>query len=274
MTNLSLALGSAAALSAPPPVGLLLRDWRQRRRMSQLDLALEAEISARHLSFVETGRAQPSREMLLHLAEQLDVPLRDRNVLLTAAGFAPVFAERSLDDPALDAARAAIDLVLRGHQPFPALAVDRHWSLISANRAALGLMAGVDEALLQPPVNVLRVSLHPRGVAPRIANLAEWRGHLLHRLRRQIDATGDATLSALHEELSAYPAPKGLRAHHKVSAIATPMQLKTEAGLLSFFSTITVFGTPVDITLSEIAIEAFFPADEATGDALRRMSEG
>lgn len=270
MTNLS-------ASASPPhdaalPVGQLLRDWRQRRRMSQLDLALEADISARHLSFVETGRAQPSRDMLLHLAEQLDVPLRDRNVLLAAAGFAPVFAERALTDPALGAARQAVELVLKGHEPFPALAVDRHWSLMYANRMASALMAGVDPELLTPPANVLRISLHPKGIAPQIANLAEWRAHLLTRLRRQIDSTGDAVLAALLEELSSYPAPKAGHGRNDPQAIAVPMQLRTPAGVLSFFSTITVFGTPVDITLSEIAIEAFFPADDATGEALRALA--
>ncbi|WP_342358385.1 helix-turn-helix transcriptional regulator [Terrarubrum flagellatum] len=265
-------LASPNAASAVPPVGHLLREWRQRRRLSQLDLALEADISSRHLSFMETGRAQPSREMLLHLAEQLEVPLRDRNVLLTAAGFAPVFAERSLLDPALTAARDAVELVLKGHEPYPAIAVDRHWLLSSANTPALMLMAGVDEELVKPPINVLRVSLHPKGLAPRIANLGEWRAHLLARLKRQIETTGDAVLSALLEELSSYPAPRERHGAREVSAIAVPLQLKSDAGIMSFFSTITVFGTPVDITLSEIAIEAFFPADQATGDILRRMS--
>ena len=172
-------------------VGEHLREWRLRRRLSQLDLALEADISTRHLSFLETGRAQPSRDMLLHLAEQLDVPLRERNVLLAAAGYAPVFRERSLEDPALAAARAAIDLVLAGHEPFPAIAVDRHWRLVSANKAVGLLLAGVDQDLLRQPVNVLRVALHPNGLAPRTVNLAEWRAHLLARLRRQIELTAD-----------------------------------------------------------------------------------
>src|SRR6516164_1267377 len=179
------------------PVGGLLRQWRQRRRLSQLDLACDAGISTRHLSFVETGRAQPSREMLLHLAEQLDVPLRERNVLLVAAGYAPVFRERSLEDPALAAARTAIDLVLAGHEPFPAIAVDRHWRLVSANKAVGVLLAGVDQDLLRQPVNVLRVALHPDGLAPRTVNLAEWRAHLLARLRRQIELTADPELIKL-----------------------------------------------------------------------------
>ena len=188
-------------------VGRYLREWRQRRRMSQLDLALEAEISTRHLSFVETGKAQPSREMVLNLCERLEVPLRDRNMLLVAAGYAPVFPQRALDDPALQQARKAVDLVLKGHEPYPALAVDRHWTLIAANRAVAPLLAGAQAALLAPPVNVLRLSLHPEGLAPRIVNLAEWRTHLLERLRQQIEITADAKLIALREELRGLPAP-------------------------------------------------------------------
>jgi transcriptional regulator with XRE-family HTH domain len=189
------------------PLGDHLRHWRRRRRMSQLDLALEAEISARHLSFIETGRSQPSRDMVLHLAERLDVPLRERNVLLVAAGYAPVFPERPLDDPALSAARATVDLVLKGHEPYPALAVDRHWMLLAANDAVMRLLAGTKPALLQAPVNVLRLSLHPDGLAPRIANLAEWRTHLLARLRRQIDVSADPVLVELMSELRGYPTP-------------------------------------------------------------------
>ena len=257
------------------PVGDLLREWRQRRRLSQLAFACDADISTRHLSFLETGRAQPSRDMLLHLAEQLDVPLRERNVLLTAAGFAPMFAERPLDDPALAAARRAIDLVLTGHEPYPALAVDRRWNLVTANKAVMRLLDGVDPAQLRPPVNVLRLSLHPQGLAPRIANLAEWRGHILARLRRQIDATGDAGLTELHRELAAYPAPAspGPRpAHADYGGVVIPLRLTTPCGELAFFSTITVFGTPVDITLSELALESFYPADAATAEALRAMA--
>ena len=178
MTNFGAMMGS------PQPVGDLLREWRQRRRLSQLDLAGEAEISTRHLSFVESGRAQPSREMVLHLADRLEVPLRERNVLLVAAGYAPVFRERQLADPVLASARQAIDLVLKGHEPYPALAVDRHWTMVASNAAVARLIAGADASLLQPPVNVLRLSLHPKGLAPRIANLTEWRAHLLERLRQ------------------------------------------------------------------------------------------
>jgi transcriptional regulator with XRE-family HTH domain len=259
------------------PVGDLLREWRQRRRLSQLDLASEAEISTRHLSFLETGRSQPSRDMVLHLAERLDVPLRERNLLLVAAGFAPVFPERPLQDPALEAARKAIDLVLAGHEPYPALAVDRHWQLVAANAAVTRLIAGADTSLLRPPVNVLRLSLHPEGLAPRIANYHEWRVHLLIRLRRQVDVTADPVLTDLLTELAAFPAPSGARPARPLRngdpAVVVPFQLSTDTGVLSFVSTTTVFGTPLDITLSELALESFFPADAATADALRRLAE-
>jgi transcriptional regulator with XRE-family HTH domain len=260
--------------SAALHVGDHLRLWRHRRRMSQLDLACEADVSSRHLSFIETGRSLPSRDMLLHLAESLEVPLREQNVLLVAAGYAPVFPERRLDDPVMQAARAAVELVLAGHEPYPALAVDRHWNLVTANRAVPPLLAGVDETLLRPPVNVLRLSLHPGGLAPRIANLAQWREHLLARLQRQADQTADPKLIALIEELRCYPAPcapHGPGPREAGPAIVIPLQLTTAGGTLSFFSTTTVFGTPVDITLSELALESFFPADVATAEALRRM---
>lgn len=248
-----------------------LREWRQRRRMSQLDLALEADISQRHLSFIESGRSTPSREMLLHLAERLGVPLRDRNPLLLAAGFAPVFAERALDDPALEPARRAIDMVLKGHEPFPAIAIDRHWRLVAANAAIAPLLQAVaDPSLLEPPINVLRLSLHPQGLAPVIANLAEWRAHLLDRLRQQISVSGDPVLEKLLKELLSYPAPEAAgESHADLAGIAVPLKLATNAGLLSFISTTTVFGTPVDITLSELAIETLFPADEETAAILR-----
>ena len=182
--------------STQTQIGDHLRNWRQRRRLSQLELAGDAEISTRHLSFLETGRAQPSREMVLRLAEQLDVPLRERNAMLIAAGFAPKFQERTLDHPSLKVARQAIDLVLAAHEPFPALAIDRHWTMVASNKAVAPLLGGIDAALLRPPVNVLRLSLHPQGLAPRIANLAEWRGHLLARLQHQVQATADETLTA------------------------------------------------------------------------------
>ena len=259
-----------------PSVGGLLRQWRQLRRMSQLDLACEADISTRHLSFVETGRAQPSREMLLHLAEQLAMPLRERNRLLMAGGYAPVFAERSLDDPAMSAARQAIGRVLAGHEPYPALAIDRHWTLVAANRALESLMAGVDPDLLKAPVNVLRLSLHPAGLAPRIANYWEWRAHILSRLRRQVELSGDPVLAGLLDELHSYAAPRGqdhcaaVPSSH--AGVIVPFELVTDDGILSFISTTTVFGTPIDITLSELALETFFPADQATADRLRRQA--
>lgn len=268
------------------PFGALLRVWRQRRRRSQLDLALDAEVSQRHLSFVESGRASPSREMVLRLAECLDVPLRGRNALLLAAGYAPLYAERPLDDPAMRPARAAVEAILRAHAPHPALAVDRHWHLVAANAAVSPLLAGVAEpALLAPPVNVLRLSLHPRGLAPRIANLPEWRAHLLERLRRQVEAGADPALAALLAELSALGAPPpgapppGGRADpahsaHPPGGIVVPLELDTAQGRLSLLSTTTVFGTPVEVTLSELAIEAFYPADEATAERLSLLQRG
>ncbi|HYF88276.1 helix-turn-helix transcriptional regulator [Azospirillum sp.] len=260
---------------AGPPVGALLRSWRQRRGLSQLDLACEADISTRHVSFLETGRSQPSRSMLIHLAERLDVPLRDRNALLVAAGFAPVYSEHSLDNPAMEAARKAVDLVLTGHEPFPALAVDRHWQLIAANRAVAPLLKGVAAELLTPPVNVLRLSLHPDGLAGRIGNWAQWREHVLSRLTRQIEASADPALVALRNELQGYPDPPsssddgGSEAGHHPDVVV-PLRLHTSLGLLSLFSTTTVFGTALDVTLSELAIEAFFPADAETAERLRR----
>ena len=256
-------------------MGDLLRQWRQRRRVSQLDLALEAEISPKHVSFIESGRAQPSREMIVRLAEHLDIPLRERNALLLAGGFAPVYAERSLDDPALASARAAVDLVLKGHEPFPAIAVDRHWSLVAANSAIGFMLEGVDPSLLAPPTNVLRVSLHPQGLGPRVANFVEWRAHVLERLRRQVDATNDAVLQDLLQELREYPTPEDAedqpRPARDYAGVVVPFELRTPAGVLAFFGTTTVFGTPVDITLSELAVEAFFPADDATARALRAL---
>lgn len=251
-------------------IGEHLRDWRQRRRLSQLDLACEAEISARHLSFLETGRAQPSREMILRLAEQLKIPMRERNVLLVAAGYAPIFSERSLDDPALSAARQAIEALLEGHKPYPAFALDRHWTVVASNRALQELYEGVAPELLEPPVNAMRLSLSPKGMAPNIVNLAEWRGHLLHRLHQQIDLTADPVLVALQRELLSYPAP-GERHEKRATDVVVPLKVKTRAGILSFISTTMVFGTPLDITLSEIAMESFYPADAETDRIVRAL---
>jgi transcriptional regulator with XRE-family HTH domain len=253
-------------------IGDHLREWRQRRHLSQLDLAGDAEISARHLSFVETGRAAPSREMVLKLAERLEVPLRERNVLLVAAGFAPAFPQRSLDDPALKSARAAIDLVLKAHEPNPALAYDRHWNLVTANRMVAPLLAGIPERLLGQPFNILRLAFHPEALAARTVNLAEWCGHLLERLHRQCEVTADPELLKLYQELKAYPIP-ARSAPLSADNVAIPLKLRSEGGeVLSFFSTTMVFGTPVDITLSELALETFFPADDLTARRMREMA--
>ncbi|HVI67326.1 MAG TPA: helix-turn-helix transcriptional regulator [Bradyrhizobium sp.] len=255
----------------PIHIGDHLREWRQRRHLSQLDLAGDAEISARHLSFVETGRAAPSREMVLKLAERLDVPLRERNVLLVAAGYAPAFPQRTLDDPALKAARQAIDLVLKAHEPNPALAVDRHWNLVSANRMVAPLLEGVPQRLLGQPFNVLRLSFHPEGLAPHTVNLAEWCAHLLERLHRQCEATADPELLKLYEDLKAFPIP-ARRAPLPTDNVAIPFKMRHEGDVLSFFSTTMVFGTPVDITLSELALETFFPADDFTAERMRKIA--
>jgi transcriptional regulator with XRE-family HTH domain len=251
------------------PVGPLLRDWRQRRRLSQLELASQAEVSSRHLSFVETGRAKPSREMVLHLCEQLDVPLRERNALLIAAGFAPVYRRTDLDAPEMASVREAIDQVLEGHEPYPAVVIDRRWNLVAGNDAVAVFINDVDPGLLEPPMNVLRLTMHARGLSKRIVNFAEYRHHLLTRLRREAMITGDDGLTALHAELMAYPAPHDVMAADSPLPVVMPLRLRTENGELSFFSTIATFGTAVDITIEELAIEAFFPADEATADYLR-----
>ncbi len=272
----STAPSSFHAAHLPPgaraPFGEHLRHWRQHRRLSQQGLALEAEISTRHLSYVETGRAQPSREMVLRLAERLSVPLRERNALLVAAGFAPMYQARPLDHPDLAAARQAVELVLKGHEPSPALAVDRHWNLVAANAVVPLLLDGVAPWLLEPPVNVLRLSLHPEGLGPRLANAGQWRAHLLHRLQQQISASADGELQALHDEIAAYPfAAHGAAASPVASHIAVPFELHTDLGTLSFISTITIFGTPVDVTLQELAVESFFPANAETQQALQRL---
>tara|TARA_R110000823_G_scaffold315701_1_gene450622 strand:+ start:3180 stop:4025 length:846 start_codon:yes stop_codon:yes gene_type:complete len=259
-------------------VGALLQAWRQRRRLSQLTLANEANISQRHLSFVESGRSVPSREMILHLAERLEIPIRERNTLFIAAGFAPVYPSRTLDDPALEAARGALELILAGHEPNPVIAVDRQWTLVIANRAASILLEGVTPMLLEPPLNVLRASLHPEGLAPRIVNYGEWRAHVVSRLMHQVEVTADTQLAALLDEIRSFPAPPGnnsFNANHADSLleIAIPLQLRTEHGTLSFISTTTVFGTAVDLTLSELTIESFLPADHFTSLYLREHCE-
>ncbi|MGK2872198.1 MAG: helix-turn-helix domain-containing protein [Alphaproteobacteria bacterium] len=255
-----------------------LKQWRSRRRLSQLKFSLESGISQKHLSFIEVGRSSPSREMVIHLSECLEIPLRERNTMLLAAGYAPLYPARELDDPTLQPARAAIRLLLKGHEPFPALAVDRHWTMIDANRVIPLLFTGLsDPALLTPPINVLRLSLHPNGLAPHIVNLSEWRMHLLRRLGHQINVTGDEVLMRLVDELQAYPCEVVRETFqptaHDYSDIFVPMELTTPLGRLSFFSTTTVFGTPLDVTLSELAIESFFPANEETRRILAEIDQ-
>jgi transcriptional regulator with XRE-family HTH domain len=257
------------------PFGEHLRAWRRRRRLSQLDLAEEAEISTRHLSYVETGRANPSREMVLRLTSTLDVPLRERNIFLTAAGYAPLYRESRLDDPALAGAKQAMDLILRCHEPFPALAIDQHWNLVAANRMVPLLLSGVDPRLLLAPMNVLRVTLDPRGLAPQIVNLTQWRTHLLERLGHQIAMTRDASLISLLAELRELPVPEtepSETLHGEHMGIAVPLKMRTHFGVLSFISTTTIFGSPTDVTLQELALETFFPLDDLTKQALQTLA--
>ncbi|RJL19940.1 helix-turn-helix domain-containing protein [Paracoccus siganidrum] len=264
-------------MNHPCPIGALLRDWRKRRGLSQMALSLDAGISQRHLSYVESGRARPSRDMVLRLAEELTLPLRERNAMLLAAGFAPAYPQRPFDAPGMEAARAAVTRILDGHLPHPALAVDRHWTLLAANEALALLLEGVPDRLLQPPVNVLRLSLRPEGLAPRILNFGEWRAHVLARLAHEAAASADPVLDALLEELRACPIPPGATAAPRgidPAAIVVPLRIASPAGPLSFISTTTVFGTAVDVTLSEITIEAFFPADRDTAEIMAaRMSD-
>jgi len=269
--------------TTPAAFGDILREWRRRRRLTQIELAAAAEVSARHVCFLETGRAKPSREMLLRLAEHLEVPPRERNALLNAAGFSGLFTEQPFAGAGLDVVRQAIDAVLKGHEPYPAFAVDRHWTLVASNGGFRPFLAGIDATLLQPPVNVLRLTLNPRGLGRRLANYQQWRSHVLDKLRRQIGASGDPLLIELLNEIRDYDladspvsdcAPAAGEDWHK---LVVPFQLLTESGTLSFYSTTTIFGTPTDITLSELSIESFFPADQATANALlglaRRQTE-
>ena len=257
--------------TAPRPAfGALLRQWRQRRRVSQLDLAIAADVSARHVSFLETGRSRPSREMVLRLAERLEVPLRDRNPLLLAAGFAPSYPRRALDDPAMAPVREAVAAILDGYEPYPALVVDRGWTLVAANAGVAPLTAAAAAHLREPPVNVLRLSLHPEGRAPHIGNLALWRGHVRGRLAREAAAAGDAGLAELLSELTRYPG--GVEPAGPDQAGAVPLRIRLGGQELAFLSTVTTFGTALDITAAELSIEAFLPADPATAAAVRRSS--
>jgi transcriptional regulator with XRE-family HTH domain len=262
-----------AVAITPQEFGELLRQWRQRRKLSQLELALDTAISTRHLSFMETGRSKPSREMVARLVEKLDVPFRERNAWLLAAGYAPLFAERPLADEEMQPARSVLDRFLRAHEPYPALVIDRHHNLLVANDALGALTEGCAPELLEPPVNAIRVALHPHGMAPRTVNLGEWSAHLLARLRREAAITGDPFLEALHAEAAGYP---GVRrelpaAGAAGAGIVVPLRLREGKRELAFISTLTTFGTPVDITVSELAIEAFYPANAET--AMRMLHE-
>lgn len=266
-----------STMAASSTVGTLLRDWRRRRGLSQLDLALDAEVSARHLSFVETGRARPSPELLLHVAEHLQVPLRERNTLLLAAGYAPMYRESSLDALDMAPVRAALEKIIGAHEPFPAIAVGRHWNIVHANRPALAVLGAlVSPELLKPPVNALRVSLHPEGLAPHITNFAEYSNHLMLRLRRQAALSADPGLEVLYEELAGYPGVARDRslAAEAASLLFVPLALQIPGGPeLRLFSTIATFGTALDITVSELSIEQFFPADEPTAEALQAIAK-
>jgi transcriptional regulator with XRE-family HTH domain len=257
-----------AVATAPTPIGELLRAWRQRRNLSQLELALGADVSSRHVSFLETGRARPSRGMVIRLAEELEVPLRERNSLLLAAGYAPVYDQRPLDAPEMAPVRQAIDRFLRAHEPYPAVVVDRYHNLVASNDALELLLEGVAPELLEPPANAMRVALHPRGMAPRTLNLAEWSAHLLQRLRRETQITGDPELARLYDELVAYPGVEVAPHQPDVQPadIVLPLRLLDVDGTseLAFFSTLSTFGTAADITLAELAIEAFYPANART----------
>ncbi|HEV7158597.1 MAG TPA: helix-turn-helix transcriptional regulator [Caulobacteraceae bacterium] len=256
----------------PQRAGDHIREWRQRRRMSQLELALEADISTRHLSFVETGRAQPSRRMILALADRLDIPMRERNRVLMAGGFAPQFPERDLAAPEMSGARQVIDVVLKGHLPYPAFAVDRRWNILASNQALPRIYEGVAEELLTPPVNGLRLSLHPRGMAPRIINLGEWRAAILARVRSQMAASGDADLAELYAELKSYGEEDDIPDASGRDGPLIPFRLASEVGPLSFLTTTMVFDSPLDVTLSELIIECFFPADAETATRVRAMT--
>jgi transcriptional regulator with XRE-family HTH domain len=265
------------ATRRPVRAGDLLRDWRRRRRLSQLDLANLAEVSARHLSFVETGRSKPSRELILHLAHHLDVPLRDRNQLLLAGGYAPAHSEMPLEAEPMEPVRQALDQILTGHEPFPAAILNQRWDLISANSATMAIFGTMlTPELLEPPSNVIRASLHPDGLAPYITNFAEYSDHMLTRLHRSALLARDSSLMELYEEVSSYPnvATGPSRLVEESSFLFVPLRLRTEQGELAFFSTIATFGTALDVTLAELAIESFFPADAATAAVLQGTDTG
>ncbi|MEU9169576.1 helix-turn-helix transcriptional regulator [Streptomyces sp. NPDC048420] len=262
--------GMAAPAGTPTHQGIgpLLRAWREQRRVSQLELALRADSSARHISFVETGRSRPSEEMVLRLAEHLDVPVRERNALLLAAGYAPRYPETPLDDPALDAVREGIERLIQGYEPYPALVFDASYHVVAANRGIMMLLDGIPESLLRPPLNTMRLTLHPQGLSPRIRNLREWRGHLLHQMERQMALRRSESLRELYEEVAAYPVPEpesdGPQLTEPAPYFALPMRIEHEGRTLSFISSTATFNTPMDVTVAELAIETFLPADPAT----------
>ncbi|MDX2592323.1 MULTISPECIES: helix-turn-helix domain-containing protein [Streptomyces] len=270
------ATGPSVSAAAPSDkgVGPLLRSWRERRRISQLELALRADSSARHISFVETGRSRPSEEMVLRLAEHLDVPVRERNALLVAAGYAPRYPETPLDDPALDALRDGVERLIQGYEPYPALVVDAGYTVVAANRGIAMLLEGVDEELLAPAPNAMRLTLHPRGLAPRIRNLREWRGHLLAQMEREIALHRSDALRSLYEEVAGYPVPEEAvddEPAEPVAYFALPLRIEHGGRVLSFVSSISTFNTPMDVTVAELAIETFLPADPATAKYLRTV---
>ncbi len=252
----------------------MLRDWRQRRRLTQLDLSVAADVSTKHLSFLENDRADPSREMVLDLAEHLDVPLRERNVLLNVAGFAPAYPRRPLDAPEMRAVKRAVDQVLQGHEPYPAIAVDRYWNILAMNAPAALFAQDVDPEVLGPRPNSYRIGLHPGGLAPRIVNFPEFAHHLLGRLRHDAEVSADPELMALLDEVEAYPTVRELpRATVDPKAVVVPVRLRHPLGELALFTTIATFGTPVDVTVDELALETFFPADTRTAQRLQRLAE-
>ncbi|MEU8842134.1 helix-turn-helix domain-containing protein [Streptomyces roseus] len=262
-------------MNSTPSVGALLRTWRERRGISQLELAGRADSSSRHISFIETGRSRPSKEMVLRLADHLDVPVRERNTLLLAAGYAPHYAQTPLDDPSMGTLREGLERLLTGYEPYPALVVDAVYDVVAANRGIAMLLDGLPEHLLLPPLNAMRITLHPQGLAPRIRNLGEWRGHLLAQMERQIALSRSEPLRALYEEVSGYPvdtgpqlAEPGAGPGEGAAYIALPLLIEHEGHLLSFVSSIATFNTPMDVTVAELAVETLLPADAATAKFL------
>jgi transcriptional regulator with XRE-family HTH domain len=257
-----------------PAVGELMRDWRTRRNRSQLDLSIEVGVSSRHLSFVETGRSRPSPELVLAVAEHLDVPLRERNTMLLAAGFAPRYSQRSITDPAMGRVKASLQRMLDSHNPYPGVVIDRQWNVVLTNTSAGALTAGIPDHVLTPTLNVFRVCLHPDGLAPRTINFNDWGSYLLRQLRRTIQLTGDHGLTELEHEVRAYPNVAALPSPRDIShwdepPLLVPLTLNAGPVTLSFFTTLTTFGTPRDVTLDELCLELFFPADDATETALK-----